>query len=209
MSDQPKDPGPDSPEQGIAELEEQSRLANEKLYKAKEREHEKRTLGSFKQAVDDQQETQDAYVSRIAAYGADTKARLLGYGAFNGSQGELVWIVAGSIYAIEKDPNESFTMLKTASEPFALSDSPDAVLNELMAIRFEGSQEAVRENQAEYVRRASRSAESDGAKKRPDTHASTSTGPDFQSVSDLVGSDLDDPDGDLHDLEFPEDGEDS
>ncbi|MET0886199.1 MAG: hypothetical protein ABWX92_07085 [Mycetocola sp.] len=40
------------------------------------------------------------------------------------SEGAEVWIIVGCWYAIEKSPNENFTLVKTASELFTVMEPP-------------------------------------------------------------------------------------
>lgn len=57
-------------------------------------------------------------------------------------EGSALWLVAGTVWAIEKSPNESFTMIKTAAEPIAVIESPQDVIDQLAEI-FLGPQEPV------------------------------------------------------------------
>lgn len=44
------------------------------------------------------------------------------------TEGAKLWVVAASIYAIERNPSENFTVIKTMSEPLTVVETPDAVV---------------------------------------------------------------------------------
>lgn len=192
------EPEPALDEPSIDELERQAHIAAERLRKARRNEVERRTLGAFRDQVKDHEKQHGDLIERQTSYDTDSKARLFTFGAFDGAvDGSLVWVLLGSIYAVEKDPNENFTTLKTADGPLGVRQSPDEVFNEFTRIRFEGSAEAVRENQAELSRREDKVRNQQPiTPTAEDAHedATLFKGPDFQTVSDLVGADIEDDD---------------
>jgi len=189
-------------EPSIEELRQTLDDARKALATAEERNYEKRSIKDFRETVDNQSKVHDDYVERQTSYDADTKARLFGFGAFTGKTGEAMWILAGSIFAVERDPNETFTVIKTASEPMGVNESPDEVFNELFRIRFEGSAENLREAKAELGRRVDEHEKP--AEPEPETVDDSDPVdnlPDFRAVSEGLEAGLD-ADG------FPFDGED-
>jgi hypothetical protein len=61
----------------------------------------------------------------------------LGFLELTTSTGSALWLVAGSVFAIEKDPNETFTWVKTPSGDFGVMESPQAVMTQLHEV-FDG-----------------------------------------------------------------------
>jgi len=59
----------------------------------------------------------------------------LGFLELTGATGSALWVVAGSVYAIERDPNEKSTLVKTASELFAVADAPAGVFEQFAAVQ--------------------------------------------------------------------------
>lgn len=192
----------------IEKLERDARKASKKLREAREAENERRTLGSYRDVVTDATEAHNELIERQTGYDTNDKARLFSFGAFDGAvDGSLVWARLDAVYAVEKDPNEKFTMLKTVDGPLAVTQAPDEVFNEFTRVRFAGSAERVREMQGELLRREDKVRDAKAKRKaKADKKLGTpgSTGPDFQAVSDLVGTDLDDDDLDPNDAELPD-----
>lgn len=175
----------------IEALEKRARQAAKKLRDAREAENERRTLGSYRDVVTEATEAHNELIQRQTDYDTNDKARLFSFGAFDGAvDGALVWTRLDAVYAVEKDPNEKFTMLKTVDGPIAVTQAPDEVFNEFTRVRFAGSAERVREMQGELLRREDKVRESKEKRKaKADAKAAdTQTGPNFQKVSDLVGT---------------------
>ena len=144
----------DNTELSIEELEQAAEEAQRRLRRAREKQQEKRGIGQLRENVKDGREAFTKYVERIESYDADMKTRLFGMGAFDGSlDGSLVWVLVGAIYAVEKDPNEKFTTLKTADGPLGVKQSPDEVFNELFRVRFAYREDGLRDAEAELKRR--------------------------------------------------------
>jgi len=187
------------PEPSIEVLRDNAREANRLLHLAEQKEHERRTLGSFRDQVKDQEQQHVDFLERQTSYDTDSKARLFGFGAFDGAvDGALVWVTLGAIYAVEKQPNEDFTFIKTVDGPIAVKQSPDEVFNEFQRVRFEGLAENVREAQAELARREEKVKEGRALVSAAPADASNGSGPEtqitserpnFQAVSDAVSGD--------------------
>ncbi|QGZ16791.1 hypothetical protein PBI_DEWDROP_144 [Microbacterium phage Dewdrop] len=59
----------------------------------------------------------------------------LGHIALTLRAGGEIWLAAASIYAVEKDPKESFTLVKTMGEPIAVLESPRVIYDTIEAIQ--------------------------------------------------------------------------
>lgn len=177
----------------IERLEKKARSAAKALAKAREEERDRRTLGSFRDMVTERTEAHNDLIDRQTGYDTNDKARLFAFGSFDGAlDGSLVWARLDAVYAVEKNPNESFTMLKTMDGPLAVAQTPDEVFNEFTRVRFAGSAEQVRELQGELLRREDKVR---AAKEKRDAKSAASTpGPDFQAASDRVMGVIDDDD---------------
>lgn len=201
-----KNQSPSSAE--LEKLENARRKLDRKISKKRSEENDRRGIAGYRDMVNDYTKEHNDRVERQTGYDTTDKARTFGFGAFDGAiDGALVFARVDAIYAVEKDPNEKFTMLKTVDGPLAVTQAPDEVFNELTKVRFSGSAEQVREMQGELFRREDKvAAAKNKAKAKADKKLGTpgSTGPDFQAVSDLVGTDLDDDDLDPNDAELPD-----
>jgi len=79
-----------------------------------------------------------------------TPAQELGMIELTTREGASLLLVASTIWAIEDDPKESFTVLKTASEPLGIMETP-AIIVERMKELYEAREKAAIEAQAEYT----------------------------------------------------------
>jgi hypothetical protein len=79
-----------------------------------------------------------------------TPAQELGMIELTTREGASLLLVASTIWAIEDDPKESFTILKTASEPIGIMETP-AIIVERMKELYEAREKAVIEAQQENL----------------------------------------------------------
>lgn len=181
----------------IEALEKRARQAAKKLRDAREAETERRGLGAFRDQVTEITDNHNERVERQTSYDTNDKARTFGFGAFDGAlDGTLRWVRIDSVYALEVEVpsadsgRKSTTMLKTVDGPVDVAQSADQVINEFIRVRNAGSAEYVREMQGELIRREDKVNEAKAKRKaKADAKAAdTQTGPDFQKVSDLVGT---------------------
>lgn len=66
-------------------------------------------------------------------------------------EGGEIWLAAASVYAVEKDPNEPFTMVKTMGEPIAVTETPRVIFDTIEAIQRNSSNRAEQRMVDEFV----------------------------------------------------------
>lgn len=65
-------------------------------------------------------------------------------------EGAALFLLAGSFYAIERSAQESFTVIRTATEQITVAETPEEVFQRYKAL-LEGQQRRVEEGLAEYA----------------------------------------------------------
>ena len=198
----------------LDKLEDDARKANNRLREARKLEAEKRSIGGLRDQVKESQDAFNEDLERQTSYDTNDKARVFGYGAFTHRDGSLKWVRTEAIYAVEVETPEPHsgakanTLLKTVDGIVDVSESADAVFNELMNVRFAWRSEMVREQHAELMRREDRVTNAKAKKKAKELKKQIKKGPNFQAASDAAtafdpGED-DDPSADGRDI-LPDD----
>jgi hypothetical protein len=59
----------------------------------------------------------------------------LGFVALTLREGGFIWLAAASIYAVEKNPTEDFSMVKTVGEPLGVLETPQQVFEAIEALQ--------------------------------------------------------------------------
>lgn len=74
----------------------------------------------------------------------------LGYVQLTTQEGGSLWVLPGVIWGVERAPNETFTVVKTAAEPVYVAESPAAVFRSLVDLN-DRQQKAVQEEQQKQM----------------------------------------------------------
>lgn len=75
----------------------------------------------------------------------------LGFIALTLRAGGEIWLAAASIYAVESDPKEAFTLVKTMGEPIAVLETPRVIYDTIEAIQRNAQHRSERRAVEEFV----------------------------------------------------------
>jgi hypothetical protein len=75
----------------------------------------------------------------------------LGFVALTLREGGELWLAAASIYAVEKDPNEDFTMIKTVAEAVGVVESPGVIFDAIAQLEVNNNDRGRERHEQEFV----------------------------------------------------------